>query len=200
MAWDLALPVGNRFLVTVAGEKYAGFNWPRTVTAPASGSSDCLSPRAKSISQERIQQSRGEGRMPNGAIVGTALGAAALVLAAVLIAWLLRRRRAPAVRPGEINLQDEWQSVSHEQYQLLPFPAKPKATGEGAAHSEAGPSASTAVPGTPEPLQEVDAEAPMRCAGPAPPSYTHVLWVTNADNGNAGESSTSPDTKAMPRR
>lgn len=174
LEWDLALPAGNRFLVTVAGRQYAGFEGPRTVAA--SSDRGCLSARAREVSRQRAAQSEPRGGMSQGAIIGTALGSAALALIAALVVWLIRRRRATAVRPGEINLQDEWQSMSQDHNHVLPFLQKPKTEGN-VAPSEAG-RGSVADARTPVPQQEIDAEAPMHMSGPAPPSYNHVLWVT----------------------
>lgn len=175
LEWDLALPVGNRFLVTVAGRQYAGFEGPRTVMA--SNNQSCLSTRAKEISHQRTAQSEPRSGLSQGAVIGTAIGAATLVLMAAAVAWLLvRKRRASAVRPGEINLHDEWQSASHEHHHVLPFLHKTKTVGNAA--TSAVPPHHSPATRAPEPQQEIDADAPMRINGPAPPSYNHVLWVT----------------------
>lgn len=192
LEWDLALPVGNRFLVTVAGKQYAGFEGPRTVSA--SNNQSCLSTRAKEISHQRVEQNQPKSGLSQGAIISTAIGAAALVLIAAIVVWLIRKRRASAVRPGEINLQDEWQSASHEHHHVLPFMHKFKTVGDtapsiGAPHQPITARAS-------EPQQEIDADAPMRINGPAPPSYNHVLWVTQPPEGSTTRKSALMEAKS----
>lgn len=194
MAWELALPVDNEYLVTVAGKSYAGFQGRRTVAA--SSSRGCLSPRARSVSDARAKQRQPKGGLSDGAIIGTAIGAAALVVLAALAVWFLRRRRAPAVRPGEINLHDEWQTESHDQHQVLPFLAQPKAAGTDQAFSETTPcmpssKAAASTHELEEPEEEIDAEAPLHFKKLAPPSYNHVLWVSAPlQDGAAGAAST----------
>lgn len=191
LEWDLALPAGNRFLVTVAGRQYAGFEGPRTVAA--SNNQSCLSTRAKEISHQRAEQSKPKEGLSQGSVIGIAIGAAALVLFTALAVWLIRRRRAPAVRPGEINLQDEWQSASQEHHHVLPFLHKKPDGGVALAYVTRQQSSAARDS---EPQQEIDADAPMRFNGPAPPSYNHVLWVTQPPEGERTRNSALMEAKS----
>lgn len=156
-----------------------------------------------------------------GAVIGSVVGASA-VLGAFLW-WLLRRRRAirkdytidlldvnDELDPGTATavvtplmpFHHTGQSTSSVTEKGRPYPSLPPGSSTGYTSAQLSNSAyeSTAagsVRGTDHQAvefeQEIDAEAPLRQAGGAPPpSYDHVLWVTRPDAARAVRPPSTP--------